>query len=847
MTNQGTGRNLETSWYDEVFMSFDDVLDGSDRFLGRFNRSGTINAGTGYNVSQTVTLPIGVSGDFFFFVRTDAGNQVYENVFESNNTGYDTTATRINLTPPPDLEVEFVDAPATALASRSLTINYRVTNFGATATPNSSWTDTIYLSADSQLDTSTDLRLGSQTHYGVLDIGFSYDNSFTFTLPNTISGSYYAFVVTDSDNSVFELNNDNNVVFDTAPISITSQPADLVVSAISTSTTVEAGKALTVNWTVTNQGIGDTVISSWLDRVYVSSDSVVGNTDDVLLGSFSRNGLLNADKSYSRTELVEIPFNLVGNYNLFVVTDSNNSVYEAGAENNNSSTLEQIAITRQTPDLQVIQISADSQTNLAAEPVTVNWTVKNLGSGQTNVSFWYDSIYLSGDQNLGDSNDIYLGRVRRTNTLAAGDQYDGTATFTVPLNAVGEFYAMVRTDSDNQVLEDPLENNNNGVSVGTISIAANPNPNPNQSSITLPPEFSPDLVVASVNAPEVGISGQSFEVSWTVRNNRYSTGNRSWYDAVYLSRDQVFDRSSDIYLGARYESNLAAGETYTATQSFTIPRGLSGPFYVFTITDSGNNLNESDREFNNIGYDGNSTEINLPQPADLVVGTITIPANAVPGQNATISYTVTNQGANPALGSWSDSIYISADNQWDVGDALFGRVQHFGDVASGGSYSETLTAALPGVLPGDYYAIVRSDIRNQIPESNESNNLKASLDQFNADAERLELGTADTGSLAQGQAVYYKVDVAAGETLRVKFDSASTTAANELYIRYGEMPSRSQFDFGILRCISSRPRGSYSQPPAVVHTIFWPMVAMWLGHLRTTPLKLMFSILRSGV
>ncbi|WP_208492247.1 putative Ig domain-containing protein [aff. Roholtiella sp. LEGE 12411] len=109
---------------------------------------------------------------------------------------------------------------------------------------------------------------------------------------------------------------------------------------------------------------------------------------------------------------------------------------------------------------------------------------------------------------------------------------------------------------------------------------------------------------------------------------------------------------------------------------------------------------------------------------------------------------------------------------------------------------------MPGVLPGDYYAIVKSDIRNQIPESNESNNLSASLDQFNADAERLDLGTADTGSLAQGQAVYYKVDVAAGETLRVKFDSASTTAANELYIRYGDMPSRSEFDVAFSDALS---------------------------------------------
>ncbi|MBE9039148.1 CARDB domain-containing protein, partial [aff. Roholtiella sp. LEGE 12411] len=231
VTNEGTGKNLETSWYDEVFMSTDDVLDGGDRSLGRFNRSGILNAGTGYNLSQSVTLPIGVSGDFFFFVRTDAGNQVYENAFESNNTGYDTTATKINLTPPPDLEVEFVDAPATASASRPLTINYRVTNFGATATPNSSWNDTFYLSTDTQLDTNTDFKLGERSRFGTLDIGASYDNSAIFTLPNGLSGTYYAFVVTDSGNNVFELDNDNNIVFDSTPINISSQPADLVVSA----------------------------------------------------------------------------------------------------------------------------------------------------------------------------------------------------------------------------------------------------------------------------------------------------------------------------------------------------------------------------------------------------------------------------------------------------------------------------------------------------------------------------------------------------------------------------------------------------------------------------------------
>ncbi|WP_197480191.1 CARDB domain-containing protein, partial [Anabaena sp. 4-3] len=785
VTNEGTGRNLETFWYDEVFMSADDVLDAGDRSLGKFNRSGTINSGSSYNVTQTVNLPIGISGDFFFFVRTDAGNQVYENVFENNNTGYDTTATKINPTPPPDLEVEFVDAPTTASASRPLTISYRVTNFGATPTPNSLWIDSFYLSTDTELDPNTDLKLGERTRFGALDIGNGYDNSATFTLPNGLSGTYYAFVVTDSGNTVFESNNNNNIGFNNTAINILSRPADLIVSATAP-TTAEAGKAIRVEWTVTNQGIGDTAVTNWTDRIVASSDAVLGNADDVLLASFNRNSLLNPGGSYSRQELVTIPFNLVGDYNLFVVTDANNNVYEATNEGNNS-TVQSLSITRQTPDLQVTEVSVPT-TALSGQTLTVNWTVKNFGTGKTNLDSWYDEVFLSTDAVI-DGNDRLLGRVYRSGGLEASAEYSVTRSFNLPLDFQGEFYTIVRTDSGNFVLETPFENNNNLASAGTTNIALSP---------------VPDLVVASVDAASTGISGQLLNVTWTVSNNgAANTGNRSWYDAFYLSRDQFFDRSTDTYIGFQARTqDLAAGASYTDTASFMIPQGLSGPFYVFAVTDSSNNINERNSEQNNIGYDGNSTEISLAQPADLVVGTITIPVNGVPGQNTTISYTVTNQGANPALGSWFDAIYISADNQWDVGDALFGRVEHVGNVASGGSYSKTLTAALPGLLPGNYYAIVRSDIRNQIPESNENNNITASLNQFAADAEILDLGTADTGTLGQGQAAYYRVDVAAGETLRVKFDSASTTAANELYIRYGDMPTRSQYDVAFSAALS---------------------------------------------
>ncbi len=270
---------------------------------------------------------------------------------------------------------------------------------------------------------------------------------------------------------------------------------------------------------------------------------------------------------------------------------------------------------------------------------------------------------------------------------------------------------------------------------------------------------------------------------------------RRWTDSVYLSRDQIFDRATDVFVGyVDHTTGLDVGESYTKTATFNVPRGQSGAFYAFVVTDSTGRIAETD-EVNNWKLDSDGMQITLAPPADLVMGTITIPTNGVPGQNATITYTVENQGTDPALGSWYDSVYISADDAWDIDDAFFGRLLHSGTVNGGASYTESITAALPGVVPGDYHVIVRSDIRNYIPESDESNNLGASLDRVDIDAQLLELDVPYDDKLAGGQSAFFKIELTAGTTVRFFLDSASENAFNEIYVRQGQMPTRGQFDF----------------------------------------------------
>ena len=784
--NQGSGRTLENTWYDDVYMSVDDVLNTTgDYYLGRRLRSGVLESNATYAASLGVTLPIGVIGPFYFFVRTDSFGQVYEHAAESNNDGR-SAQVNVLLTPPPDLEVTSVTGVANATAGRSYTVSFSVENFGATGTPNSSWLDSIYLSGNTTLDAG-DIKVADVTRSGALPDGGFYDRTVSFTVPNGLQGAFYVLVHTDSSNVVFELDNANNVGFRASPVTIISLPADLVVTG-SAPASAEAGKSVRVDYTVSNIGVGDTIATSWVDSIYASSDANFSG-GDVLLSSFTQNGAVIAGSSYGRSQLVDIPFSFLGNYHLFVVTDRTGVVFESN-EANNVSTPIALAVTRQVPDLQVTSVTAPP-TAQAGTDMTVSWTVRNFGANRTNSNFWYDEIWLSNDGFI-SNDDFRLGNIRRANALDPLAEYTATSTFRLPDNRSGPLQLIVRTDATNQVFEDTLEGNNDRAV--SVSVAANP------AAVA-----RPDLEVVTVIAPNDGLSGQGFSLTWTVRNNDVGT-TRNWYDAVYLSRDQIFDRDADTYLGFRSQSGLASGSSYTATQSFTVPNGLTGPFYVFVAADSGQSVDEAGRKTNNVGFDSGSMLVSLAPPADLVVGTITVPANASLGRTATMQYTITNQGANAARGSWYDSVFFSTDDQWDVGDVLFGRNLHVGDVAGGANYSASLTATVPGINPGDYRIIIRSDIRNNIPESNESNNIGASLDLVDVDIESLVLGVPTNDSLFLGKSSYYRVEVSSGETLVVTLDSASSVAANELYVRYGDVPTRAQFDYAFSDPLSSDQR-----------------------------------------
>lgn len=801
--NIGPQATTASTWTDRVYLSRDTILDVStDALFGEFVRTGALEANAEYQGSATKT--VSQVGAFYVLVQSDAGNTVFE-IVDGNNI--QASSRQVNVVPTPaDLTTSNIVVPSVARAGFDTSISYRVSNTGPNPTLGSNWLDRVYLSADAVLD-SSDRLLKSVSRFGALAAAPEfYEVTTAISLPDGLTGQYHVIVHADALDTVFEQDNLDNIAASVTKVTVVSQPADLVVTSILAAPAITVGQSLRLDWTVKNQGTGDTVVSSWLERVYLSDDNIFNAQTDSLLREITYTNISNSveaplvpERSINRSEVVNFADDVLGDKFLFVSIDPTNVVFEPGREDNNVSVAQLIKLFPRDTDLQVTSVTAPASTTEGVA-FNVSWTVKNLGTASTNAAFWYDEVYVSTD-NVLSTNDVRLGSVRRSNPLSgtgqSDNQYSVTGSFAIPIGVtagiVAPLFVLVKTDGGTVSLV-PEKNENNNVTAASASTTVSPG------TVAL----LPDLRITSVQAPTSVQVGQPITVNWSVQNTGPgSIVNGSWFDSVYLSLDQVLDRqngqnqSRDIFLGTKAQvRSMLKDATYSDFGIFTVPAGLSGDYFLLVATDFRNDVAEgATGEFNNLGIGSNPLTVQPKAPADLLVGTITIPATGISGQAATISYTVANNGQNAAIGSWYDTVYISADATWDVNDAMFGRVLHTGDVQPLGSYSESLTATWPGVLPGNYHVIIRSDIRNQIAESNEQNNLKATLDRFALDVTALMSGVPIDTNIGLGESAYFKIIVPANRTLGLSVDSASDTADTQLYVSKGTLPTQSRFDF----------------------------------------------------
>ncbi|MCI0535655.1 MAG: hypothetical protein L0Z50_10555 [Verrucomicrobiales bacterium] len=779
VTNSGPSATLSSAWTDSFYLSSGQNLNPStDILLSNVNHLGQLDVSGSYETNVSLRVPIGLTGAYYVFVVTDSKGAVPEQN-EANNSAISSATVTLEL-PSNDLEVVGIGAPTNALSGFNLMLTCVVTNNGMDSIPNTSWRDAFYLSADETLSTN-DLFLAEATNSRALPAGGSYTNIVSLRLPDGLVGDFHVFVVADSEAEVFEQNETNNVALSALPTTIISIPPDLVVESCHGTANAIAGSTIALDWMVRNVGPGQTSVDSWSDTFVLSGDELLGNADDVSLGQFQHSGALKTGERYSRSGVsVALPASTAaGQYRLFVQADATRQVYEGSGDTNNVCLAGQIAIIRPDVDLVVSEVIAPTE-GYSGHGLSVAWSVHNTGNSLAGVSGWDDYVYFSRSPEV-TVNAIVLGTLHRSSFLAAGSSYRVTNSFALPPDVEGgDFFVIVRADGANQVVE-ALEENNDSATGKPSYIYLSP---------------TPDLVVTDVTVPAETSSGQPAPISWIILNNGAATSEK-WYDAIYLSLDQILDRDLDIYLGyVEHPNGIDELASKAATHSFDIPANLYGTFYVFVVADSKDRIYERAGEGNNTGYSPAMT-VNLPPLSDLIVTAVKLPVSANVGQTVSISYTVLNQSGNAVNGRWEDNLYLSSDEKWDATDLFIGQVVQNSSLGPWQSYAANFTGKLPGALRDDYHIVVRSDVLNRIPENDEGNNTGASAQRLALDLPRL--GTAAlTNTLRGGQSSYYFVDAPAGATLvvTVRGTSMSRSIYPELFASFGQVPTRSQFEFG---------------------------------------------------
>jgi WD40 repeat protein/subtilase family serine protease len=781
--NRGT-RDIpagERGFYDALYLSTDTTLDSRDRFVGSRYFGGNLLSGEGYTVADfPITIPRDLpAGDYYLLVLTDSTNRVYEFVNEVNNVGASATPIQVLAVPPNtiDLQVEAIEASSSGQAGETISVRWRVVNDGADPAP-ASWTDAVYLSSSPTFDRNRATRLATFVYTNNLPAGESYERTEIVRLPDCLpAGQYYLFVVTDDANQVVEYNPpadaEANNTSNAAPITTQLQSPDLTVAITSSPSQAVSGSQITVAWRVRNEGNRATRVSSWVDRVsLVRADGSIVR----VLGEFPRNGVLNPGEKYDREVSVQLPANLAGSYRIRVDADANNNVVECNAEGNNAASAPIQLSYPPLPNLQAGQVGVNPSSVQILRPVTVSWQVAN--AGEASASGWTDAIYLSRTPNL--SGAIFLTRVPAAGALAPGQSYTQQATVTIPIVSPGDYYVLVMADDTGRV----FEGDNEGDNIAYVF--------PLQ--VGLP---SVDVTVEGVDAPSEATAGLTAEIVWTVRNLGSEATYRAWSDVVILSRDLLLDPTDPVVGSYRHTTPLGAGESRTVRFTIQVPAHLTGPYYVFVVSDYGNELSETD-ERNNVGVDTQAMVITVAPPADLVVESMSVPGVGSPGTPMPIQWVVRNIGSNAAVGEWYDSVYLSTDDRWDINDTLIGRFERSGRLEPGASYTGQLNEPLPGVVPGDYYIIVRTDARNTIREVDDSNNVGVA-GPVALDVIELQLGVPFSNTLLpNARSHYYKVLVPReheGKTLLWHVDSVVDSAEVDLLVRYARMVSRSAYDY----------------------------------------------------
>jgi hypothetical protein len=501
-------------------------------------------------------------------------------------------------------------------------------------------------------------------------------------------------------------------ISDTFNLVVALKPVDLEVLQVNAPSTALLGEAITVAWTVKNQG-SETALSDWKDAVYISDKPFLDSSAiRVADQSITVQTPLEKDGEYTISQKqITIPKILLpGRYYLLVAADDTltHTNRQPEANETNNVTYQEIQI--ESLDLVTQITTALPDPIIAGSTVSLNWTVTNQGTA-TVPGHWMDRLYLSSDTEISYGEQPFAQYIWTADALSNNSR-QGTHNLQLPIDRSGNYHLIVSTvylDNNGVVYETDTANNK-----AVLPIRINSAP-------------YADLSVSNVSVtPQTQVANPAnITVNWTVTNQGTGTGNvDTWIDRIIASTDAILGNGDDQILKEFTHIGFLNPENpnqnyYSRSETFALHSGFEGKYHLFVQTDApGQNrptgaIYENGQESNNSAIAPNPFIIARAPYADLTVSSVGINGNAASGQSLTLSWQVQNQGTT-----------ITSQNQWydwvqlveaKPGGQVYnlGNFERVSPLAAGGDYLRSADVILPNGISGTYYLTVRTGVANE--------------------------------------------------------------------------------------------------------------------------------------
>jgi hypothetical protein len=774
--------NNPRMWHDRLIISRNPYYDPDDKenkqkaFYSR-RANDELDVDSSYTVNTSVIFNRCEYGKYYVFAVTNYTASTFELRYNNNVVFIDSI--ELILQPNPDLKPTAISVTNNPASGKTIDINYTVKNDGFDDWKGNSFRNRFYIHPTSTYEPSQAQFLGRTYVNDSLLKGDEFTETITFNVPYRVYGNQYVSIFTDEDDKVCEEpNEDNNILSSSlVDVDLSKQP-DLILTVDDIPDTLIPGQNLQIIIATKNQGQEAANETYWYNTIHL----VKGY--QIELKKYRISESLAASGTRYDTLNLTIPLDLEeGNYILQLSADFTDRIFEYGGENNNVLTSSLIAVVRdddRVPDLDVVGLKVIDNAPRAGDEISLEVRILNR-SLTTSQTGWKDLILLEdAEGNYFAPNFLnHLGRISKNQIIT------DTVKVQLPFDKSGEINFHFTANRKNRPIEYNRENNTRSTTQNVLA--------------HIPPDLEPSKITSQLCCNVYAFQHDTLSIE-VDNNGPGDVPGRGYFAKVYLSDDQILDKYDHLLATQQHFSGVRANSTETLKVPVKYPYTLAGNLFYIVVIDTDNDIYEGEYEDNNKYTSGYS--INLSNKmTDLSLDSISI--SGYSGANdrwVHINYKFSKPTGDSVYRNWNNYILLSEDKKslpYAVGTSP--HIYAANLPGNMDTFVETKLASMPRNLkPGYYFIGMLLDRKNEIYESDESNNLLFSSDSFYFDfSVPLKLDVKKDTFWYEGRfatSLYYNVERPQDKGMIINLDVSDKNASTEMYQSAGSIPSTTDYD-----------------------------------------------------